>query len=92
MPFTDDTVAHRAIMVAQDLMANVWPFDFGRFELRYNPDMDQISFLELNMSCNLSFEKALSLSWQSMGFAHEELIETILVGSMLRQSVISETA
>ena len=72
-------------------MKDIWPFDYGRFEFKLNRATGELSFIEVNMSCNLWSKKTLSLSWRSLGYDHAELVETILAGSMLRQGVIHST-
>lgn len=89
--FFDDPKLRAELLENVDrIMHDVWPFDFGRFEFKFNPETGEFAFIELNMSCNLWSLKTVSRSWQSLGYSHEELIETILAGSMLRQGVISE--
>ena len=89
--FFDDEVMRAKLLENVDrIMREVWPFDFGRFEFKFNPETGEFAFIELNMSCNLWSLKTVSRSWQSLGYSHESLIETILAGSMLRQGVISE--
>jgi len=74
------------------LLADVWPFDYGRFEFKVDPATGQSQFLELNMSCNLWSRKSVSRAWQSLGFGHDALVETILCHSMLRQGVVDAVA
>lgn len=86
--FDDDEMRAKLLADIDRIMTEVWPFDFGRFEFKYNKDTREFAFIELNMSCNLWSLKTVSKGWQSLGYKHEELIETILTGSMLRQGVI----
>ncbi|MEM7729339.1 MAG: phosphoribosylglycinamide synthetase [Pseudomonadota bacterium] len=84
----DSTISERVLADVARMMPDIWPFDFGRFEFKYSPETGALHFIELNMSCNLWSKKTVSNSWRSLGYAHQDLIETILAGSMLRQGVI----
>jgi len=87
-PFDDPTICTKLLREVEKMMPEIWPFDYGRFEFKFSPESGETSFLELNMSCNLWSKKTVSQSWQSMGYSHAELVETILAGSMIRQGVI----
>lgn len=89
-PLQDLAVAALATEAAARMIPEIWPFDYGRFEFKFNPETGALSFLELNMSCNLWSRKTLGLSWRSLGWSHAELVETILCHSLWRQGVIVE--
>ncbi|MEM7524870.1 MAG: phosphoribosylglycinamide synthetase [Pseudomonadota bacterium] len=91
-PFHEPEMTGLVIGEVRKMMPEIWPFDYGRFEFKVNPETMESSFIEVNMSCNLWSRKTLSLSWQSLGYTHRELVETILVGSLLRQGVIDAPA
>ncbi|MEM7023017.1 MAG: phosphoribosylglycinamide synthetase [Pseudomonadota bacterium] len=91
-PFHEKDLCDLVIGEVEKMMPEIWPFDYGRFEFKVNPATMQSTFIEVNPSCNLWSRKTLSLSWQSMGYSHAELVETILTHSLLRQGVISEHA
>ncbi|MEL6792120.1 MAG: phosphoribosylglycinamide synthetase, partial [Pseudomonadota bacterium] len=91
-PFGEKALCDLVIGETWKMMPEIWPFDYGRFEFKVDPGTMRASFLEVNMSCNLWSKKTLSLSWQSLGFAHEELVETILTASLLRQGAIERAA
>jgi len=91
-PFYEKELCDLVIGEVEKMMPEIWPFDYGRFEFKVNPATMQSTFIEVNMSCNLWSKKTLSLSWQSLGLTHEELVETILVHSLLRQGVIEAPA
>lgn len=71
------------------LTSELWPFDYGRFEYRYDPATGAIRFMEVNLSCNLWSRKTISRAARALGVSHRELVETIVTHSMLRQGVIS---
>lgn len=80
-------IAAKAARYARLMMAEMWPFDYGRFEFRACPVSGEVSFLEVNMSCNLWSKKCVAQSWMSLGFTYAELVETILCSSLIRQGV-----
>lgn len=65
------------------------PFDYGRFEFRFDQRSGQIHFLEVNLNCNLWSEKVFGKSAQIMGWSHSDLIETILCESLFRQGLLA---
>ena len=91
-PFYEKELCDLVIGEVEKMMPEIWPFDYGRFEFKVNPATMQSTFIEVNMSCNLWSKKTLSLSWQSLGYSHADLVETILVHSLLRQGVIEAPA
>nr|WP_136163836.1 phosphoribosylglycinamide synthetase [Sphingomonas flavalba] len=71
-------------------MAEVFhPFDYGRFEFRYDVERDEMLFMEVNLNCNLWSKKAFAGSAALAGLSHAELIETILAESLLRQGLMA---
>jgi D-alanine-D-alanine ligase len=89
----EDPDARRAVTdLTSKLIDELWPFDYGRFEFRYDPATGKLSFMEVNLSCNLWSKKTISRSAALMGVDHMALVETILTHSLLRQGVISRRA
>ena len=72
------------------LVAELWPFDYGRFEFRFDPASGALGFMEVNLSCNLWSKKSISRSAASLGLSHEMLVESIVAHSMQRQGVAGE--
>ena len=72
------------------LLPELWPFDYGRFEYRYDPETGELRFMEVNLSCNLWSKKTISRSARSLGIGHPQLVETILAHSLLRQNVVTD--
>ncbi len=91
-PFYDPNVCANLVNEVEKMMPDIWPFDYGRFEFKYNPTTGESAFIELNMSCNLWSKKTVANSWMSMGYTYPELVETILTHSLLRQGVIEDAA
>jgi D-alanine-D-alanine ligase len=84
----DPELARRLHESARLLLPELWPFDYGRFEFRYDPATGDIRFMEVNLSCNLWSRKTISRSAASLGVNHARLVETIVAHSLLRQDVI----
>ena len=72
------------------LAGELWPFDYGRFEFRFDPVGGDLKFMEVNLSCNLWSKKTISRSACSIGLDHAGLVETILAHSLKRQSVVAD--
>lgn len=71
-------------------MAEVFrPFDYGRFEFRYDDATGDVKMLEVNLNCNLWSQKVYGRSAVLAGWTQEQLIETILTESLLRQGLIA---
>ncbi|QZN98583.1 D-alanine--D-alanine ligase family protein [Chenggangzhangella methanolivorans] len=85
----DRDVVERLNDYSRRLCAELWPFDYGRFEFRFDPKSGAISFMEVNLSCNLWSRKSISRSAASIGMDHATLVESIVAHSMRRQGVIS---
>ena len=72
------------------LLPELWPFDYGRFEFRYDPATGAVQFMEVNLSCNLWSKKTISRSAASIGVDHQTLVETIIGHSLERQGLLTE--
>ena len=85
----DGALLDRCIKVGETLMPEIWPFDIGRIELKYDEQTDTLNFIEINLSCNLWSKKATAISARMIDVDHPELIETLLCHSLRRQGVVS---
>lgn len=65
------------------------PFDYGRFEFRVNEETGEISFLELNLNCNLWSKKVFGRAASLAGWSQLELIETIVSESLCRHGLLT---
>ena len=83
-----DMVA-RITQMTGALMAIFDPFDYGRFEFRVDDETGEIMFLEVNLNCNLWSEKVFGRSALLAGMTQEQLIETIVAESMIRQGLFA---
>lgn len=92
VPMENDPAQHRFNDAVQRMLPEFWPFDYGRFEFRYDPASGDIQFMEINLSCNLWSRKTISRSAAHIGIDHASLLETIIAHSMMRQGVITEAS
>jgi D-alanine-D-alanine ligase len=74
------------------LLAEMWPFDYGRIEFRFDPKTGALRFMEINVSCNLWSRKTISRSAATLSVSHAELVETIVGYSMRRQGMLERFA
>jgi len=86
-PVDDAALLERLAAYTAALLRDLWPFDYGRFEYRYDPATGALRFMEVNLSCNLWSKKTISRSAATLGVSHEALVETIVAHSLARQRV-----
>jgi D-alanine-D-alanine ligase len=89
VPVEDRALKRRLEALTLKLCRELWPFDYGRFEFRYDPASGQLRFMEVNLSCNLWSKKTISRAAGLVGMDHANLVETIVGYSMLRQGLLS---
>lgn len=63
------------------------PFDYGRFEYRFDEATGAINLLEVNLQCNLWSKKVYGRSAELMGWSQEDLIESIVAQSLRRHKL-----
>ena len=88
-PIPPGLLRERLDKMVRALLPEFWPFDYGRFEFRYDPATGVLRFMEVNLSCNLWSRKTISRSAATLGISHAELVETIVAHSMARHGLIS---
>jgi D-alanine-D-alanine ligase len=86
---TDRTVVRRLKRYVDRMLPEFWPFDYGRFEFRYDASTGRIAFMEINVSCNLWSRKSVSRAAALAGLDHAALVETILAHGLERQGLIA---
>ncbi|MGE4322057.1 MAG: phosphoribosylglycinamide synthetase [Sphingobium sp.] len=86
----DAALLARLDAMTRRLLPEFWPFDYGRFEFRYDPVTGRVLFMEVNLSCNLWSRKTISRSAASIGLDHRSLVETIVAHSMARQGLLTQ--
>lgn len=73
-------------------MAGIFrPFDYGRFEFRFNEANGEVNLLEVNLNCNLWSQKVYGRSALLMGWTQEQLIETIVAESLMRHGLMERS-
>jgi len=92
IPMENSPAIQRLNGAVRRMLPEFWPFDYGRFEFRYDPATSDFQFMELNLSCNLWSRKTISRSAAHLGIDHETLLETIVAHSMARQGVIAQAS
>ena len=87
-PFENPEMSARITEYTQKLWGEYRPFDYGRFEFRVNEETGEVTFLELNLNCNLWSEKVYGRAARLAGLTQSQLIETILAESLRRQGLM----
>ncbi|MFN3747600.1 MAG: phosphoribosylglycinamide synthetase [Sphingorhabdus sp.] len=88
VPFEGDEAWEKIKAMTLTLAEIFRPFDFGRFEFRFNEETGEINLLEVNLQCNLWSEKVYGRSAVLMGWKQEDLIETIIAESLIRHGLM----
>ena len=86
--FENDEIGEIIARYTRRLWDEYRPFDYGRFEFRLDEETGRVTFLELNLNCNLWSKKVFGLAAERFGWSQEELIETILAESLRRHGLI----
>lgn len=87
-PFENSEMGVRIADFTRKLWGEYRPFDYGRFEFRVNEETGEVTFLELNLNCNLWSQKVFGRAAAMAGWTQEELIETILAESLRRHGLM----
>jgi D-alanine-D-alanine ligase len=64
------------------------PFDYGRFEFRFDEATGEVNLLEVNLQCNLWSQKVYGRSATLMGWSQEDLIESLMAQSLQRHGLM----
>jgi D-alanine-D-alanine ligase len=88
VPFESDTAWNKIREMTLTLAEIFRPFDFGRFEFRFNEETGEINLLEVNLQCNLWSEKVYGRSAVLIGWSQADLIETIVAESLMRRGLM----
>lgn len=70
------------------LLPELWPFDYARFEFRFNAETRSFQFLEVNLQCNLWSQRVIGKAALLAGMDYPTLLETIIAGSLARQGLV----
>lgn len=88
VPFEADAAWDQIRAMTLKLAEIFRPFDFGRFEFRFNEATGEVNLLEVNLQCNLWSQKVYGRSAVLMDWSQEDLIETIVAESLRRQGLM----
>ena len=90
VPFEDPRLRCKITAMTEALIRVFQPFDYGRFEFRVDLATGDIRFLEVNLNCNLWSQKVFGRSALLAGMSQDQLIETIVAESLMRQGLFSQ--
>jgi D-alanine-D-alanine ligase len=88
VPFDDPAWVGRIAELTRKVAEDYRPFDYGRFEFRFDQETGTLSFLELNLQANLWSAKVFGRSAVRAGLSQSDLIETILYESLRRHGLL----
>lgn len=81
----DGPGADAALEAAAAMAAEISPFDYARFDFRYDPDTGRLVFIEVNIACNMAPASAVYSAAALHGIKYEELVRHVLTYSLRRQ-------
>ena len=87
-PFENPEMVARIEELTKQCWEEYRPFDYGRFEFRVNEETGEITFLELNLNCNLWSQKVFGRAAIMAGWTQEQLIETLIAEGLQRHGLI----
>ena len=87
-PFTDARFAPQIGKLAAVIARHFAPFDYGRIEFRLDPATGEVTFIELNLNCNLWSQKSVATAARLVGFSHADLLETLLAEAWRRNGLL----
>jgi D-alanine-D-alanine ligase len=90
-PVTDRRLFDEVRAASSRIVREVWPFDHGRLEYRIERSTGRVFFIEININCNLWSKKTISNAARMVGVSHQELVETVVCHSLMRQGLVGES-
>jgi D-alanine-D-alanine ligase len=88
VPFDDPEWVARIAALTRTMAEEYRPFDYGRFEFRFDAATGALDFLEVNLQANLWSQKVFGRSAVRAGLSQAELIETILHEGLRRHGLL----
>jgi D-alanine-D-alanine ligase len=88
VPFDDAEWQPRIAEYTRMMAEEFRPFDYGRFEFRYDRESGTVRFLEVNLQANLWSQKVYGRSAALAGLSQPQLIETILHEGLRRHGLL----
>jgi D-alanine-D-alanine ligase len=77
--------AEMASAAAAQLAAAIFPFDYARFDFRFDPERNRLVFLEVNMNCAVGPAAVVARAAGLLGIDYPSLIGHIFTCSLRRQ-------
>jgi D-alanine-D-alanine ligase len=77
--------AEEAQAAAAKLAAELSPFDYARFDFRYDPEKKRLVFLEVNLACNLAPAAVVARAAAARGIDYRKLLAHVFAYSLRRQ-------
>jgi D-alanine-D-alanine ligase len=77
--------ADEASAAAARLAAAIAPFDYARFDFRFDPDQRRLVFLEVNMNCAMGPAAVVTRAAALRGIDYQSLVGHIFTHSLRRQ-------
>lgn len=74
-----------ASAAAELLAAEISPFDYARFDFRYDPATDRMVFLEMNIACNMAPASIIRSAALLHGIDYQALVGHVFAHSLRRQ-------
>jgi D-alanine-D-alanine ligase len=81
----DGPGAEEALHASARFAAAISPFDYARFDYRYDPQTKRLVFIELNMVCNMAPASVVNRAAGLHGIDYEALVSHIFTHSLRRQ-------
>lgn len=77
--------AREAMDATQRMASAVGPFDYARFDYRYDAARKRLVFIEVNFVCNMAPASVIGRSVELMGIDYQSLVGHIVATSLRRQ-------
>jgi D-alanine-D-alanine ligase len=78
--------AAEASAAAARLAAAIAPFDYARFDFRFDPEQSRLVFLEVNMNCAMGPAAVVSRAAELRGLNYRTLVGHVFTHSLRRQA------
>lgn len=88
VPFEDPEFMPIIAEMTRKMAEEYRPFDYGRFEFRFDREKGEVKFLEVNLQANLWSQKVYGRSAVLAGMTQSDLIETILYEGLRRHGLL----
>jgi D-alanine-D-alanine ligase len=88
VPLEEGALAERLRGYVRQLIPELWPFDYGRFEFRTDVAGGDVKFLEVNLQANIWSRRVIGQSARLAGLEHPDLIETVVCSSLIRHGLV----